>query len=853
MTTVLSTRSGCWLAARLVVTFLLHTASSGAPPTLLSLDYVPASGSTATASLLYGIGGVAHNPGSNGAYISSGSAVYFINFLTNTLLTVVSPSNACSYVEGGPAISSCLSSCSGASCQRAWMPLAYDATRGTLVVAGGAPAVVAIDVASGTVSTLAGACYNSSSSCRVPPWEGAPAVPACLCTTGGVAVDALTGDTFFVSEGRRFNRVLALRKGSQTLSVVAGAATGGPSALWLTSVSGLAIDPIGRRLVIADYGYGRICTLPLSGGNLTSIGGNGGGNPTAVAVNPASGDVYFALAGSFTLFVLAQGGGGRAREVPLPGLGNATSRVTRETCNASLACGITALTFGAGGALPRSLLIGTANEFGWGAALAAPVTDSGLGPEALWAGGRARAAVDGQPLSSLALLSSAHTDVAVHPRTGDVAILDAVGQRILLVNASSWLVTVVAGIGPCTTNSILPTGGTAPAVSACLPSSALALAFDGASGDIVFASDAHVWRVSAATGALSRIAGSSDDSLDFSTTTTTSSTEVSVAAPDGDGGPATLARVLPRGCAVSPVTGDVVFSDRWSHAIRVIDARTGNISTLAGTGTDAIPRDGGPASLASLSQPGRVTVSARGDVAFMDAGLLLFVSAASDNISLLATNAPSCPPSYYHPLPVTFNASSASGDLLFIDCDAVIYLLAGGTQAPVALAAAAAIPTPMGIATDAAGNLLVVGATGMYVALTAATVACPPGFACPAGAPEPCMDPAKFCPRGTRFPLPPSPAYAPVADAQGLFSSQVRSDAVGDESFPVNQSLVCAGALPSRVLLYRRHGKGVPGRDAGTLCGAGLERGLCSVPAVVILAPRRGCRARMPSLPARKH
>ena len=38
----------------------------------------------------------------------------------------------------------------------------------------------------GTVVRLAGAGYNSSSSCRILPWGGAPAVPACqcLCSTG---------------------------------------------------------------------------------------------------------------------------------------------------------------------------------------------------------------------------------------------------------------------------------------------------------------------------------------------------------------------------------------------------------------------------------------------------------------------------------------------------------------------------------------------------------------------------------------------------------------------------------------------------------------------------------------------
>ena len=109
---------------------------------------------------------------SNSAFVSSGSAVYFCRpaVLAN--------------VEGDPS-SACLSSYSKLSCQQASMPLAFDATHGKLVIAGGGPAVVAVDVGSSTVLRLAGACYNSSSSCRVLPWDSAPAVPACLCSTGG--------------------------------------------------------------------------------------------------------------------------------------------------------------------------------------------------------------------------------------------------------------------------------------------------------------------------------------------------------------------------------------------------------------------------------------------------------------------------------------------------------------------------------------------------------------------------------------------------------------------------------------------------------------------------------------------
>ena len=97
------------------------------------------------------------------------------------------------------------------------------------------------------------------------------------------------------------------------------------------------------------------------------------------------------------------------------------------------------------------LLIGTANDFGWGAALAAQAVPGGLGFCSALGRGAAWVAIRSRHLHS-----SGHTgtDVAVHPGTvGDVAILlDAAGQRILVVDASSWHVDVVAGIGHSTTS-----------------------------------------------------------------------------------------------------------------------------------------------------------------------------------------------------------------------------------------------------------------------------------------------------------------------------------------------------------------------------------------------------------------
>lgn len=71
----------------------------------------------------------------------------------------------------------------------------------------------------------------------------------------------------------------------------------------------------------------------------------------------------------------------------------------------------------------------------------------------------------------------------------------------------------------------------------------------------------------------------------------------------GDGGPAVQATFNgPKELAVSP-TGDIVIVDTENHAIRLIDAKTGSIRTVAGDGKVGGTGDGGPATSARLDRP----------------------------------------------------------------------------------------------------------------------------------------------------------------------------------------------------------------------------------------------------------
>ncbi len=86
----------------------------------------------------------------------------------------------------------------------------------------------------------------------------------------------------------------------------------------------------------------------------------------------------------------------------------------------------------------------------------------------------------------------------------------------------------------------------------------------------------------------------------------------------GDGGPATQARLNnPFDLAFDP-DGNLCFSDTYNHCIRRIDARTGVISTIAGTGQNGFAGDGGPAIQAQMNQPYGIIIDRAGNIYVAD-------------------------------------------------------------------------------------------------------------------------------------------------------------------------------------------------------------------------------------------
>src|SRR6266568_6698180 len=175
----------------------------------------------------------------------------------------------------------------------------------------------------------------------------------------------------------------------------------------------------------------------------------------------------------------------------------------------------------------------------------------------------------------------------------------------------------------------------------------------------------------------------------------------------GDGGPATSAELsLPVGVAVD-AAGNLLIADTGDGRVRVVAARTGtfygkpmtagDIYTVAGTSPQGFSGDGGPATTAKLNFPTEVAVDA--------AGNLLIADFRNERVRVVA-----------HKTGTFYGQPMTAGD---------IYTVAGdGTQGfsgDGGTATSAELSSPVGVAVDAAGNLLIADVFNERVRVVAAS------------------------------------------------------------------------------------------------------------------------------------
>jgi uncharacterized protein (TIGR03437 family) len=200
----------------------------------------------------------------------------------------------------------------------------------------------------------------------------------------------------------------------------------------------------------------------------------------------------------------------------------------------------------------------------------------------------------------------------------------------------------------------------------------------------------------------------------------------------GDGGPAIEAQLNnPWGVAFDRA-GDLYIADTGNSRIRRVSP-AGLITSVAGNGTQGFSGDGGPAAAARLNLPAGVAVDAGGNIYIADTGNSLVRQVAPTGI--IVTFAGKGGPGYYGDGgPATLAqvsnpeglALDASGDLFIADTvnDAIRMVSPGGTISTVAgngynnlagggfagdgnPATSAELDAPEGVAVDASGNLYI--------------------------------------------------------------------------------------------------------------------------------------------------
>jgi trimeric autotransporter adhesin len=385
----------------------------------------------------------------------------------------------------------------------------------------------------GLLTTAAGNGGGGSSG------DGGPAPEATLNQPAGVAVDA-AGNLYFVDGADRVRRVDAL---TRTITTVAGGSygffgDGGPATqAGLRGPLGLALNGSGD-LFIADYENARIRKVDAASGIITTVAGNG-----AVGFN---GDGIPATAAS--LFYPAG--------VAVDAEGNLLVADTRNhrVRRVDRATGLISTFAGNGG------------EFSGG---------------------------DG----SLAIYAGIATPVNVAPdAAGNVYISDISGHRVRVVSPAG-IINTAAGTGTLASN-----GDGGPATAASLVPNGIAT---DSVGNLFVADEfgRRVRMVEAATGLIRSVAGNGE------------------IAGLGDGGPA-LAAVLgePAVLALTP-GGDLLVADRQVNRVRRIDRASGIITTVAGKGPGPSSGDGGPATDADFNGPTGLAVDAADNIFVIDQGV----------------------------------------------------------------------------------------------------------------------------------------------------------------------------------------------------------------------------------------